>query len=68
MSLYSAKKSWTYKPFLLGFASSIILITSNIFKMSFYFTLIGNIGFIGSAIWNSKLNKASLFKNKKSLV
>ena len=66
-SIYSAKRDYFYKPFLLSIGGAF-LVFCNIFINKFYLVLIGNGFLIGAAIWNSKLNKASMFGKTKSAV
>jgi len=59
--LYYAKKSLTYKPFILGCIGAVLIVISTLFLETRYPIYAGNVCLIGAAIWNSRLNKAKLF-------
>lgn len=67
--LYYAKKSFVYKPFLLGFAGAVCIVPTSLFTDLRYPIYLGNVLMITAAVWNSKLNKAtmSFFAKSKHL-
>ena len=58
-SLWAKRRTWTHKPFLLGVVSCILILIASFNQESHIYYLIypGNIGMIGAAIWNAKVNK-----------
>jgi len=67
--LYYAKQDLTYKPFLLSVVAAIVIFSDTFYLQMRYPIYIGNVMMIAAALWNSKLNKASLFggfKKKKA--
>jgi len=58
--LYYAKKSFTYKPFILGTAAAVIILITQFFFTTRYPIYVGNVMMIAAALWNSKLNKAKM--------
>jgi len=63
--LYYAKQELTYKPFLLSVVAAIIIFADTFYLQMRYPIYLGNVLMIAAALWNSKLNKASLFGFKK---
>ena len=63
-SLYSAKKSLIYAPFLVCLVGSILILSSMFYFENSYLLYIGNILMIGAAIRNAKVNKAGFGKAK----
>jgi hypothetical protein len=57
ISLYIKKRSFTHKPFLLGCAATLMIISSHIWESCYYFMWVGNILMIVAAVWNARLNK-----------
>jgi len=67
--LYYAKKSLTYKPFLISVVAAVIIFSDQLFFQKRWPVYIANVLMIGAALWNSKLNKAGFFfggKKKKA--
>jgi hypothetical protein len=56
-SLYSAKKSFLYIPFLMSLVGTSLVLTDMLVYDLDYFTYLGNILIMASAIYNSRLNK-----------
>ena len=54
ISLYARKKSYKYKPFMLGAIGSILIFLDIFLLKIKYFLYIGNLGLIVAAIWNSR--------------
>lgn len=67
--LYYAKKDFTYKPFLISLFAAILIFADTLVFQKRYPIYVGNVLMIGSAIWNSRLNKAGFrFGGKKQHV
>jgi hypothetical protein len=67
--LFYAKKSWTYKPFLMSCVAAVLIFAATAFTQIRYLVYLGNVLMIAAAIWNSKLNKAGFgFGKKKAKV
>jgi hypothetical protein len=67
--LYYAKKSLTYKPFILGCVAAVLIFAATAFPQIRYLVYVGNVFMIVAAIWNSRLNKAGFgFGKKKAKV
>jgi len=69
--LYYAKKSLTYKPFLLSCVAAILIFADTLYFQMRYPIYVGNVLMITAAIWNSRLNKAGFMffgKKKKAAV
>lgn len=67
--LYFAKKSFTYKPFLISCVAAVMIFTDQLLLHKRWPVYIANVLMIGAALWNSKLNKAGFFfggKKKKA--
>lgn len=68
--LYYAKKSLTYKPFLVSCVAAALIFADSLVFQKRYPIYVGNVLMIGAAIWNSKMNKANLMpfviKKKKT--
>jgi hypothetical protein len=58
--LYYAKQSFTYPPFLLGLVGAILIVPTSLFTSMRIPIYLGNVLMIAAAIWNSRLNKASM--------
>ena len=67
-SLYSAKKSLLYGPFLLSLFGSIMILVSMMYLENNYLLYVGNILMIFAAYRNAKINKAGFGKKKKEQV
>lgn len=65
LSLYSVKESIIYAPFLITLIGSCLIINDMFFYKLPYAIWVGNVMIIGSAFWNSKLNKFSFLKRKR---
>jgi hypothetical protein len=63
--LWSAKKDWTYRPFLLSAAAAILIIVHLITQEHKFLLYIGNVMMIGGAFWNIKLNRVRFGKKAK---
>jgi len=63
--LYYAKKSITYKPFLLSCVAALLIFADSLYFQIRYPIYVGNVLMIVSALWNSRLNKASMFGKRK---
>ena len=59
--LYYAKKSFTYKPFLISCVAAVIIFSDQLYFQRRWPVYIANVLMIGAALWNSKLNKAGFF-------
>jgi len=58
--LYYAKKSLTYKPFIIGTIAAVMILVTQFFLTTRYPIYVGNVLMITAAIWNSRLNKAKI--------
>lgn len=67
-SLYSARKSLIYMPFIVCVIGSTLIILSIFQFDNNYMLYSGNILMIIAAIWNARLNKAGFGKKKKAVV
>lgn len=68
--LYYAKRSLTYKPFLVSVVGAVVIFADTLMFQMRYPIYLGNLLMIASALWNSRLNKAGFFfpgKPKKAV-
>lgn len=68
LSLYSVKESVIYPPFIITFSGACLIIVDMFIIKIPYVIYIGNGLIIGSALWNSKLNKFSFLKRRKWII
>ena len=66
-SLYSAKKSLLYGPFIISLIGSIMIVVSLLFLETNYLLYGGNILMIFAAYRNAKINKAGFGKKKQQV-
>lgn len=63
--MWSAKKEWLYKPFLLSAAAAVLIIFHLITQEHKFLMYLGNAMMIGGAVWNVKLNRVRFGKKAK---
>lgn len=64
LSLYSVKKSICYAPFILSIVGALLIMIDMMVIDLDQLTYLGNAFMIGSAIWNSRLNKHRFGRKK----
>lgn len=64
LSLYSVKNSWKYGPFLTTLAGASMILCDMFIEDINMLNYIGNALVIGSAFWNSRLNKFKFGRRK----